>query len=132
MEDAVIAMVADGLSAPDFEGLLYVMGAGGRETYRPLYVGNAERRGVKNPVSANLVNLRVDRGKHGGPAAHAGVARGDLITQIDRQRVSNPSDVAEALATAKPGQIVRVAITKPDGSEATVKVTLGQYPGSGQ
>jgi putative serine protease PepD len=65
----------------------------------------------------------------GGPAARAGIAPGDAITEIDGQRVSSPSDVADALATAKPGQEVSVAIVKPDGSQATVKVTLGQFPG---
>jgi putative serine protease PepD len=65
----------------------------------------------------------------GGPAARAGIAPGDAITEIDGQRVSSPSDVADALATAKPGQEVSVAIVKPDGSQTTVKVTLGQFPG---
>jgi hypothetical protein len=41
------------------------------------------------------------------------------------------ADVADTLATKKPGQVVAVGVTKPDGSRATVKVTLGQFPGAG-
>jgi len=67
----------------------------------------------------------------GGPAARTGIAPGDVITQINGTRISSPTDVADALTTAKPGQIASVGITRPDGSQAMVKVTLGQYPGSG-
>jgi putative serine protease PepD len=68
--------------------------------------------------------------QRGGPAARAGIASGDVITEINGQRVSSPSDVADALATAKPGENVSVAIDKPDGWRATVQVTLGQLPSS--
>lgn len=63
MEQAIIDVVETGLAESDFEGLLYVMGVGERESFRPLYVGKAERKGVKRPLSANLVNLRSDKGK---------------------------------------------------------------------
>jgi S1-C subfamily serine protease len=69
--------------------------------------------------------------QRGGPAARAGIAPSDVITGINGQRVSSTSDVADALATAKPGQKVSVGIVKPDGSRATVQVTLGQLPGGG-
>ena len=68
--------------------------------------------------------------QHGGPAAGAGIAPGDVITRIDSQRISGPADVADGLATKRPGQRVSVAITKPGGSWATAQVTLGQLPGS--
>jgi hypothetical protein len=63
MEQTIIEIVETGLSQPDFEGLLYVMGFGSSENFRPAYVGKAERKGVKRPLSANLVNLSFDQGK---------------------------------------------------------------------
>jgi len=66
-----------------------------------------------------------------GPAARAGIVVGDVITSIDGRSVASPIDVAEVLATLSPGQTVEVGITRRDGSRATVRVTLGQYPGSG-
>jgi S1-C subfamily serine protease len=66
----------------------------------------------------------------GGPAARAGIIPGDVITSIDGQGITSPSDLAEVLATLKPGQTVTVGVVKANGSSATVRVTLGQYPGS--
>jgi S1-C subfamily serine protease len=68
--------------------------------------------------------------QRGGPAARAGIAPGDVIVSINGQPVNSPVDVADVLATLEPGHTVTVGISKPDGSKATVKVTLGQYPGS--
>jgi S1-C subfamily serine protease len=39
------------------------------------------------------------------------------------------SQLAEVLATLQPGQTVPVAVVRPDGSTATVNVTLGELPG---
>lgn len=39
------------------------MGVGDAGTFRSLCVGKAERRGVRHPISANLMNPRADRGK---------------------------------------------------------------------
>ena len=57
----------------------------------------------------------------------SGTATGDPGTA---QPITGPADVAVVLATLKSGQTVTVGFTKPNGSHATVKVTLGEYPGS--
>lgn len=61
MDEAVITLVETGLQDPRFTGLLYVMGWGTGGSFRVLYVGKAERRGVKHPLSYNLTNLRSNR-----------------------------------------------------------------------
>jgi hypothetical protein len=63
METAVIDMVEAGLGAPDWEGLLYVMGWGEPDAFKVLYVGKAERKGVKHPISANIVSIRTNKHK---------------------------------------------------------------------
>jgi putative serine protease PepD len=68
--------------------------------------------------------------KPGGPAARAGIAPGDHIVSINGQPVTSPADVAAVLATLKPGQTVSIGLVKQDGSTVTVKVTVGQYPGT--
>ena len=65
----------------------------------------------------------------GGPAERAGIAQGDVITAVDDRPTPNPDDLAEVLATLAPGDVAPVTITRPDGSQATVEVTLGEYPG---
>jgi hypothetical protein len=61
MGAAVIEMVEAGLARDDWQGLLYVMGWGGNADFRTLYVGKAEKKGVRNDLSANLANIRTNR-----------------------------------------------------------------------
>jgi S1-C subfamily serine protease len=65
----------------------------------------------------------------GGPAARAGIAPGDAIISIGRQPISTPDDVSAELASLSPGQTVPMHLVHQDGSQTTVQVTLGQYPG---
>jgi putative serine protease PepD len=87
------------------------------------FLGVALASGVAN--GAVVASVRP-----GGPASRGGIQPGAVITAIDGHPVSSASDVADVLATLRPGQTVTVSITKPDGTQATVKVKLGQYPGS--
>lgn len=84
--------------------------------------------GLATGLVSGAVIVAVQRG---GPAARAGIVPGDILTSIDGKPVLSPTDVAEILATLKPGQTVTIGLLKPNGSAATVRVTLGAYPGSG-
>jgi hypothetical protein len=61
MEAAVIDMVEAGLAREGWQGLLYVMGSGATPDFRPLYVGKAERKGLRHDLSTNLANIRTNR-----------------------------------------------------------------------
>jgi putative serine protease PepD len=63
----------------------------------------------------------------GGPAAEAGIAAGDVVTEVDGDQVADPEDVAQAIEDKSPGDRVSVTVTR-DGSERTIDVTLGQRP----
>ena len=65
----------------------------------------------------------------GGPAEAAGIRSGDVVTSIDGKATPDTSALSEVLASLEPGQKVKVAINRPDGTTATVTVTLGQLPG---
>ncbi len=65
----------------------------------------------------------------GGPAAKAGLRAGDIITAVDGQPTLSAGALAAALAALKPGQTVPINVTHQDGSQSTVRVTLGQLPG---
>ena len=65
----------------------------------------------------------------GGPAAKAGLVAGDIITGVDGQPTPSAGTLAAVLAGLKPGQTVPVNVTHQDGSQSTVRVTLGQLPG---
>jgi hypothetical protein len=63
MENAVIELVESNLERPDWEGLLYIMGKGEKESFVPLYIGKAEKQGVKHPISVNIAKIRTNKGK---------------------------------------------------------------------
>ena len=66
----------------------------------------------------------------GGPTAKAGIAAGDVITAIGGTPTPDAQALAQVLAGLRPGQVASVALTRADGSKATVQVTLGQLPAS--
>ncbi|MEH7502926.1 hypothetical protein V7152_13105 [Neobacillus drentensis] len=63
MENAVIELVESNIDRADWEGLLYIMGKGEKESFVPLYIGKAEKKGVKHPISVNIANIRSNKGK---------------------------------------------------------------------
>jgi len=65
----------------------------------------------------------------GGPADRAGIRTGDVITGIDGKDVGEPSDVTQALSDDSPGKVVEVELRR-DGSDVTVRATLGTRPAS--
>lgn len=65
----------------------------------------------------------------GGPADKAGLKPGDVITAIGERPVPDQPSMASVLSGLQPGQSVQVRITRPDGSLASVPVTLGELPG---
>jgi S1-C subfamily serine protease len=62
------------------------------------------------------------------PADSAGLAAGDVITAIDGQTISSPSDVSSIVLTKQPGATVDVDYTDSYGTSQTITVTLGTGP----
>jgi S1-C subfamily serine protease len=77
----------------------------------------------------NVTGVGVVSVTPGGPAAKAGIGADDVILYVGGVRTPTTTALAEALATLKPGQKVRVEIQRPDGTKKIVIVTLGQLPG---
>src|SRR5436190_12923769 len=100
-----------------------------------------------NKDLAAAVNLPIDRGAlvqevtPGGPASRAGlragkihtdegvILGGDIIVEVDGERISKPDDVAAAISDNKPGERVEVKFYR--GSKLQTKqVELGTRPAS--
>jgi putative serine protease PepD len=64
----------------------------------------------------------------GSPAAQAGLQEGDLVTEIDGQRVSDGIALIVAIRTHQPGEAVELTVER-DGREQTLKVTLDSKVG---
>jgi len=78
--------------------------------------------------SGNPAGVGVAAVTAGGPAAKAGLRAGDVITAVDGTATPDAQTLSTVLANTRPGQSVKVSITRSDGSTATVNVTLGQLP----
>jgi S1-C subfamily serine protease len=63
-----------------------------------------------------------------GPAAKAGLKKGDLIVKVGAKEVKDPKAVVEAVAGHKGGEKVVLHILR-DGKEQTVEATLADQPG---
>ena len=61
------------------------------------------------------------------PASHAGLQPGDVIQQVNGQKVANPRDLAVDVAAVKPGQDAHLTILH-DGQTKDVTVHVGQMP----
>ena len=64
----------------------------------------------------------------GGPGVKAGISVGDVITAVNGTATPDIGTLANVLAGLKPGQVVSLAVTHPDGSRQAVRSTLAQYP----
>jgi serine protease Do len=61
------------------------------------------------------------------PAAHSGLQPGDVIEQVNGQKVANPRDLAVDVAGIKPGQQAQFKVWR-DGATQDIAVTVGTMP----
>jgi tetratricopeptide (TPR) repeat protein len=57
----------------------------------------------------------------GGPSDRKGIARGDLLTEVNGTKVSNQEN-ALALLRLRPGEKVKLAFTRQDNTERTIEI----------
>jgi S1-C subfamily serine protease len=66
----------------------------------------------------------------GGAAARAGIRVGDVIVSVNGVQTPTSDALVSVLAELKPGQTVPVVVRHQNGAKATLRVTLGTFPGS--
>ncbi|MCK6575530.1 trypsin-like peptidase domain-containing protein [Myxococcota bacterium] len=72
------------------------------------HMGPRGGRGATLPDGGALV-ARIE---NGSAAARAGLERGDVIVQVDGQRVDGPKQAAAALEKTRPGDVVRLLVLR--------------------
>ncbi len=106
---------------------------------QPLYPQLARKLGLDTTFGSLVADV-----VSGGPAERAGIeggdekvqfqaaqyrTGGDVILQVDGRDIVRPDDLAEAIATKQPGDVVTLTLLR-DGKREDVKVTLGKRPDS--
>jgi putative serine protease PepD len=81
--------------------------------------------GVGITTAQNGVQLTDVRS--GTPAANAGLQSGDVITRVDGNKVTNASELSQAIDAKRPGAKVGITYLR-NGSTHTVSVTLAVRP----
>lgn len=83
-----------------------------------------DARGLKLPDNHGALISQV---QPGGPAATAGLRRGDVIVQLGEHHVSDPADLRMATASLDVGAKVPVSFFR-DGAKQTVQVLISELP----
>jgi hypothetical protein len=116
-------------------------GATSRQGTVRIYGGNDDAQGGYLGVQVQDVtralqrarNLPTDEGalvnrvEDESPADHAGVRRGDVITEVDKEKIDGSQDLIRVVGGLEPGSRVRVTLWR-SGSVRTVTVQLGERP----
>jgi len=62
-----------------------------------------------------------------GPAARAGIRRGDTIRAINGEAVKDARDLSRRVATFKPGETVKITVWR-EGRERAISLDVGRQP----
>ncbi|RUM97320.1 Do family serine endopeptidase [Pseudaminobacter arsenicus] len=80
-------------------------------------------------MAADAKGALVAESQDDGPAKKAGIVAGDVITKVNGKDVASPRELARVIAGIAPGTSIDVDLWRKGNSE-TVKLTLGELPGS--
>ncbi len=100
-----------------------LIGAGGSQGEPP-----ESSESIEAPRSASGSGAPVEQVLRGTPAAGAGLTGGDVITALDGNTISSPSDLTNLMDLQHPGDVVQLTWRDSKGRQHTASVRLGNGP----
>jgi S1-C subfamily serine protease len=94
------------------------------------HVVNSHRAYLGVEIADTGAGVLIQSVTAGGPAAKAGLVRGDLITSVNGHATPTINDLTSVVSELKPGTTVSVGIVTQHGAHKTLRLTLGKFPGS--
>jgi membrane-associated protease RseP (regulator of RpoE activity) len=116
---------ADG--AKDYPYKYKVEGADVKGGYLGVRVQNITRSLMKARDLPNDEGAMVNRVEDQSPADQAGIERGDIIVEVNRQTIKNSQDLIETMQDIKPGSKINVTVLR-DGTQKDLKVEVAKRP----
>jgi serine protease DegS len=63
-----------------------------------------------------------------GPAVEAGLRPGDILTHVNGERTFTAQQAMNLVASAQPGQTIRIRAIRPDGTSIDTSAVLEERP----
>jgi serine protease Do len=89
---------------------------------QPVTAEIADAIGLRQAAGALVADAQAN-----GPAARAGLRRGDTITAVNGQAVRDARDLTRRIAEVKPGETVKVTVWR-EGRERAIAIEVGRQP----
>ena len=89
---------------------------------QPVTAEIADAIGLSAATGALIADAASD-----GPAAKAGIRRGDTITAVDGAPVKDARELSRRIASVKPGDKVKITVWR-EGKERSIAVEVGRQP----
>ncbi|HSH47930.1 MAG TPA: DegQ family serine endoprotease [Halomonas sp.] len=83
----------------------------------------AESFGMDEPEGALVADLDPE-----GPAARGGLQAGDIVLEVDGERIASSEALPRLIGAIAPGEEVELVVLR-DGEHKTLSITLGDWPG---
>ncbi|WP_376988307.1 trypsin-like peptidase domain-containing protein [Bosea sp. R86505] len=112
VEQVVAALKKDGKVSRGFIGV----------QIQPVTPEVAEAIGLKDPHGALVAAAEKE-----GPAAKAGIKRGDTVLAVDGAKIKDARELSRKIATYAPGSKVKITIWR-DGKEREIGFEVGRQP----
>ncbi len=94
--------------------------------YLGIYIGDLDPK-LGKTFGYEGTGVLVQEPIEGGPAAEAGIQRGDIITKLDGKPVHSADELRHTVALHAPGTKLKLSIFR-NGEASEAKITIGELP----